>query len=101
MFLLSTNVVISRPATAETITIQLIPGRLDKIVIIFIGGFMEPSEDPNNEGNSIKYHTGKLCIEGCGRPAGTGWGPHWCQPCNAVRLKRISGQFENMLKSFK
>lgn len=46
-------------------------------------------QDPNDKLNSEKYHTGKLCIEGCGRPAGTAWSPHWCQPCNAVRMDQI------------
>lgn len=63
--------------------------------------YMEPAEDINDEGNSPKYHTGKLCIEGCGRPAGTFWGPYWCQQCNAERLKRVSKQFDDILQSFK
>jgi hypothetical protein len=59
-----------------------------------------PADDPNYEGNSPKYHTGKLCIEGCGRPAGTVWSPYWCQQCNAQRLRRISKGFEDCLKQF-
>jgi hypothetical protein len=55
---------------------------------------MKPYEDPNNPGNGPKYHTGKLCIEGCGRPAGTLWSPHWCQPCNAARMTRVSQGFK-------
>jgi hypothetical protein len=47
-------------------------------------------EDPTDEGNSAKYHTGKLCIEGYGRPAGTYWSPYWCQECNAKRINDIS-----------
>lgn len=46
-------------------------------------------EDPNNEGNSKKYHTGQRCVEGCGRNAGTAWSPYWCFPCNVVRMNRI------------
>lgn len=58
---------------------------------------MDAYEDPNHEGNSPQYHTGKKCIEGCGRPAGTAWSPHWCFECNVKRIKRISKQFEDML----
>ncbi len=61
---------------------------------------MRPYENPNDEGNSCYYHTGKLCIEGCGRPAGTGWSPHWCQPCNTERINRISAKFDDILKGF-
>lgn len=47
-------------------------------------------EDPKHEGNSAKYHTGKSCIvKGCKAPAGTWWGPSWCQQHNVERLKRI------------
>ena len=50
----------------------------------------EPHDNPSHEYNSAKYHPGKLCVEGCGRPAGTAWSPLWCQPCNAARIDRIS-----------
>ncbi len=47
-------------------------------------------EDPADELNSAKYHTGKQCVErGCTRPAGTHWSKFWCQPCNAARMNRI------------
>lgn len=50
-----------------------------------------PSEDPNHEGNSAKYHTGEPCITGgCCNPAGTWWSPLWCMEHNAERLKRIT-----------
>jgi hypothetical protein len=54
-------------------------------------------KDPNAEGNSAKYHTGKPCIEpGCNEPAGTGWGPHWCFKHNVERIDRISRQMEQI-----
>jgi hypothetical protein len=46
-------------------------------------------QDPADPLNGPKYHTGKLCVEGCGRPAGTHWSHLWCQPCNAARMDRI------------
>lgn len=46
-------------------------------------------EDPAHPGNSMLHHTSKLCIEGCGRPAGTAWSAHWCFECNATRMRRI------------
>jgi len=57
---------------------------------------MSGFDDPKDEGNSDKYHTGQLCIEGCGRPAGTAWSPHWCFECNVKRINRISKQLEVM-----
>jgi hypothetical protein len=57
-------------------------------------------DDPNHEGNSPKYHTGKLCIEGCGRPAGTAWSPYWCFECNVARIRRINGQLEQITSAF-
>lgn len=57
--------------------------------------------DPNDEGNSEKYHTGKPCIEkGCENPAGTWWSPYWCFKHNVERLDRVSGQLEDILASF-
>lgn len=57
-------------------------------------------DDPNHEGNSEKYHTGKKCIEGCGRPAGTAWGAYWCFECNVKRISRIDRQFEQMINRY-
>lgn len=58
-----------------------------------------PAADPNYEGNSAKYHTGKPCItKGCGKPAGTTWSPMWCQACNAERLDRVSRGFDSALR---
>jgi hypothetical protein len=54
--------------------------------------------DPHAPENGPKYHTGKLCIEpGCDDPAGTAWGPYWCQRHNAERLDRISANLDRML----
>lgn len=51
-----------------------------------------PCYDPNHEGNSAAYHTGKPCIEkGCERPAGTWWSKVWCFEHNVERMKRIDG----------
>lgn len=51
---------------------------------------METYQDPSHHFNGIEYHTGKQCIEqGCTEPAGTAWSVHWCQKCNAKRMKRI------------
>lgn len=68
---------------------------------IRIGNKLAPYEDPKHPGNSPNYHTGKLCVEGCGRPAGTAWSPLWCQPCNAARMKKISAQLEEIAAEFK
>lgn len=55
--------------------------------------------DPNHPGNSARCHTGKLCIEGCGRPAGTAWSPYWCFECNVRRIDRINTSLEGLTKS--
>ena len=60
---------------------------------------MEAYEDPKNEGNSSKYHTGKVCIECQERPAGTAWSPYWCYECNVERMKRITKQMEEIRNS--
>lgn len=57
-----------------------------------------PFEDPKHPGNQKNYHTGKLCIEGCGRPAGTWWSPLWCFECNVKRIKGINAQFDHIRK---
>jgi hypothetical protein len=64
------------------------------------GKAMALYDDPSNELNSKKFHTGKLCIEGCGRPAGTAWSPHWCFECNVERINRINNQFKKLTSSF-
>lgn len=57
---------------------------------------MEPCQDPSHPLNSFEYYTGRGCIEiGCDKPAGTGWGPFWCQACNAKRLTRIGTFLQN------
>jgi hypothetical protein len=55
-------------------------------------------DDKDSPGNSSKYHTGKLCIEGCGRLAGTAWSPHWCFECNVKRIKRIEESFNDLIR---
>ena len=50
---------------------------------------MTDAENPQHPDNSPRYHTGKPCIEpGCTEPAGTAWGPDFCQRHNAERIKR-------------
>lgn len=56
----------------------------------------ERYQNPDDPLNGKEYHTGKLCIEGCGRLAGTHWSKLWCQPCNAERMKRISSSFGSL-----
>jgi len=58
---------------------------------------MKAYTDTNSEGNSTKYHTGKLCINGCGRPAGTAWGLHWCVDCNIKRLDGVLKSLHSIL----
>lgn len=52
-------------------------------------------EDPNYEGNSSKYHTGKACID-CEKPAGTAWSKLWCFDCNVKRMRRLDAQFSKL-----
>lgn len=60
------------------------------------GTRLERYENPDDPLNAASYHTGRPCIErGCERPAGTHWSRFWCQPCNAARMKRISGVLEH------
>jgi len=48
-------------------------------------------ENPDHDGNSAKWHTGKRCVEkGCKKPAGTWWSPLWCFDHNVERMKRVS-----------
>ena len=62
---------------------------------------MEASEDPKHEGNSAKYHTGKICITpGCTELAGTAWSPCWCFKCNVKRMKRISKQMNSLVENW-
>lgn len=57
---------------------------------------MEAFEDPQHPGNLASHHTGKLCYNKCGRPAGTLWGPLLCHPCNVVRMKRINDSMQRL-----
>lgn len=55
---------------------------------------MENYKNPDYEGNSSKYWTGKECIEkDCKEPAGTAWSPHWCFKHNVERIDKINKQF--------
>ena len=58
---------------------------------------MEKYQNPRSPLNGKKYRTGKLCVEGCGRAAGTAWSPLWCQPCNAKRMDRITESLDRMI----
>lgn len=40
--------------------------------------------------------SGRKCIEGCGRDAGTAWGPNWCPECDVVRLDRVAASMNNI-----
>lgn len=40
--------------------------------------------------------SGRLCIEGCGQPAGTWWGPMWCPDCDLIRIDRVSEQLRKL-----
>lgn len=47
---------------------------------------MERYQDENDPLNGPDFLSGFMCMEECGRPAGTYWSPFWCQACNAKRL---------------
>jgi len=65
---------------------------------IIKGGY----NDRECEGNSEKYHTGKVCIEhGCNNPAGTAWSPYWCVECNIKRMDGITKSLEKIMESFR
>lgn len=56
-------------------------------------------EDPNHQGNSLQYHTGKSCVVvGCDSPAGTAWSPLWCFEHNVQRMRRITTSLEQICK---
>ena len=38
--------------------------------------------------------------KGCTNPAGTHWSRFWCQPCNAIRMNRISENLEREMARF-
>ncbi len=61
---------------------------------------MQRYEDPNDEGNSEKYLSGKKCYY-CNEPAGTAWSPYFCYSCNVERMQRIDKSFERLSKDFK
>lgn len=48
----------------------------------------------------LGYYSGRPCVvTGCDKPAGTAWGPHWCQQHNAERLNRIRSSLEKLAAS--
>lgn len=54
-----------------------------------------------DDGYGEKYWTGKECIiEGCTKPAGTGWGPLWCKDHDIERRNRVTRQMEDLLTQF-
>lgn len=56
-------------------------------------------ENPDHNGNSPKWHTGKSCVEkGCKKPAGTWWSPAWCLDHNVERMKRVSAGLDDAVK---
>jgi len=70
--------------------------------VFFRDKILKAFEDPNHEGNSEKYHTGKICLGGdCCNIAGTKWSQFWCFECNAKRMNRLNKSFEKILKDFK
>ncbi len=54
-------------------------------------------DDKDDPGNGVEHLTGEPCIEGCGRPAGTAWSPHWCFECNVKRIRRINSQLDQAM----
>ena len=62
---------------------------------------LERYEDRSDPGNSSLHHTGELCVEDCGRPAGTAWSPHWCFECNVERMRRIGHNLRESLETLK
>ncbi len=44
--------------------------------------------------HTCQVPSGRLCVEGCGRAAGTPWGPLWCPECDVARLDNISAGLE-------
>lgn len=58
---------------------------------------MNRYEDPSDPLNGPEHHSGKACVEkGCTSPAGTAWGPFWCQVHNAERMNRIDNNLKSM-----
>lgn len=60
---------------------------------------MKDFENPNHEGNSEKYHTGKVCATSdCNNPAGTLWSSYYCFTCNVERMNRVG--FERVMSEY-
>jgi len=45
----------------------------------------------------------RMCIEGCGKSAGTHYNPksHWCPECDKKRIAHLDKQFEEMAAQLK
>jgi hypothetical protein len=52
-------------------------------------------------GHVCQKPSGRACVEGCGRQAGTLWGPYWCPECDMKRLDRVSAGFDTISASLK
>lgn len=80
--------------------VECVSCMLRKIIMDFwrcaMGGF----DDRDDPGNSDGYLTGKLCLNGCGRPAGTAWSPYLCFECNVERISRIDEQLREIDRGF-
>ena len=53
------------------------------------------------DGHVCARPSGRTCVEpGCGKPAGTLWGPMWCPECDEKRLDHVSGQLDAIVAGF-
>lgn len=58
--------------------------------------------DPDDRGNSTKFHTGTTCIvPECNDPAGTYWSPYWCFNHNVKRINKINDHLASMVEKLK
>lgn len=63
----------------------------------YYGETAHPECSPT-EGHTCQEPSGKDCVEsGCQEEAGTRWGPHWCPDHDALRIDRVSRQFDELL----
>lgn len=53
------------------------------------------------DGHVCQKRSGRTCIEsGCGKAAGTIWGPLWCPEHDRQRLDRISAGLNDLAQRF-